>query len=91
MALINIPSALRKLTEGQAKVEASGATLREALNELERRYPGTYVRLVEEDRIRGGLALFVDDEMPRTGLGTPLKPDSEVYFAPAVAGGAPLR
>jgi molybdopterin synthase sulfur carrier subunit len=87
MALINIPSAMRKVTGGQAKVEVPGATVGEALDELERLHPGIRDRLVEDDRVRGGLALFVDGEMPRGGLKTPLKPESEVYFAPAVAGG----
>lgn len=87
MAIVNIPSAMRKLTGGLAKVEVPGATLGEALEALDRLHPGIRDRLVEGDRIRGGLALFVDNEMPRTGLRTPLKDNSEVYFAPAVAGG----
>jgi molybdopterin synthase sulfur carrier subunit len=87
MALINIPSAMRKVTGGQAKVEVPGATVGEALEQLERLHPGIRDRLVEDDRVRGGLALFVDGEMPRGGLRTGLKPDSEVFFAPAVAGG----
>jgi molybdopterin converting factor small subunit len=87
MAVINIPSAMRQLTGGLSKVEVPGSTLGEALEALDRLHPGIRARLVDEDRIRGGLALFVDNEMPRTGLRTPLKESSEVYFAPAVAGG----
>jgi molybdopterin synthase sulfur carrier subunit len=88
MAVQHIPAPLRALTEGHARVSVAGATLAEALEALEALHPGTWARLVQGERIRPGLAVFVDGQLPLTGLRTPLQPDSEVYFAPAVAGGA---
>ena len=69
----------------RARFKASQPLLLAQLEELEQAdWSGEEV---EDDRLRGGLALFVDGDMPRTGLSTPLKPESEVYLAPAVAGG----
>lgn len=91
MARIHIPAPLRTLTGGATHVDAPGETLAAALDALEARHPGVRARLVEgnggAEKIRGGYALFVDGELPLTGLRTPLRPDSEVYFAPAIAGG----
>ena len=78
---------MRGLCAGAARVAVEGETLAEAIDALETRHPGMRDRLVEEGKLRGGIALFVDDQMLRTGLRTRLKPESEVYFAPAVAGG----
>lgn len=87
MPTLHIPSAMRALTGGETKVSVTGETLAEAIDALEARYPGMRDRLVEDGKLRGGLALFVDNEMLRSGLRSRLKPESEVYFAPAVAGG----
>jgi len=87
MAVVHIPAPLRALTGGAARVEAAGDTLAEALEALDAAHPGVRARLVEGEKLRGGYALFVDGELPLTGLRTRLRPDSEVYFAPAIAGG----
>ena len=88
MPTLHIPSAMRRLTGGETRVSVPGETLAEAIDALDERYPGLRERLTEEGKLRGGLALFVDDEMVRTGLRTRLTPESEVYFSPAVAGGS---
>jgi molybdopterin synthase sulfur carrier subunit len=87
MASVHIPAAMRSLTGGASQAEAPGETLEQVIDALEARYPGLKARLVEDGRLRRGLALFVDGELPLTGLATRLKPDAEVYFAPAIAGG----
>lgn len=78
---------MRKLTDGHAHVEVDGSTLAEAIDALDALYPGIKARLVEGEKLRGGISVFVDNELPLTGLRTKLKPDSEVYFAPAISGG----
>lgn len=87
MPTLNIPSAMRGLTGGATRVEVPGETLAAAIDALEGLHPGIRDRLVEEGKLRGGIALFVDNELLRSGLRTRLNPNSEVYFAPAVAGG----
>lgn len=87
MATVHIPAAMRKLTEGQVKVVVPGETLAEVVDNLEAAYPGLKPRLVQDNRVRGGLAAFVNDQSLSAGLRTPVGPDDQVYFAPAIAGG----
>jgi molybdopterin converting factor small subunit len=87
MATVYLPAPLRPLVGGEAAVDAEGRTLGEVIDDLERRFPGVRERLVDGERLRGGLAVFVDDQMPLGGLKARVEPGSRVYFAPAVAGG----
>ncbi len=87
MPTVHIPSALRTLTSGEAIVEVRAETLADAFDELDVRFPGIKARLVDGDRLRGGLAVFVNDQLPTTGLRTRLEPGAQIYFAPAIAGG----
>lgn len=91
MATVHLPAPMRPLLGGAASVSAHGSTIGELIQDLERRYPGVAARLLADsgDRLRGGLAVFVDDQLPLGGLRARVGPDSVVYFAPAVAGGAP--
>lgn len=85
MAIVFIPSQLAKLTGGVRKVEASGRTLRDVIDSLERDYPGIRERLVEGDRLRPGLAAAVDNAF--VGLLQPVEDTSEIHFLPALQGG----
>ncbi len=90
MPMVRIPTPLRKLTGDQRMVEASGATLVELVDDLERRYPGLKTRLVDGDgRVHSFVNIFVNDEDVRflQGLATPLKENAEVAIIPAMAGG----
>jgi molybdopterin converting factor small subunit len=82
-----IPALLRELTGGQQSVQVPGKTVREVIDNLERRFPGVKERLVEEGRLRPTIALVVDGETSALKLRQPLQPDSEVYFLPAISGG----
>jgi len=85
VAIVFIPSQLAKLTGGVRKVEASGRTLRDVIDSLERDYPGIRERLVEGDRLRPGLAAAVDNAF--VGLLQPVEDTSEIHFLPALQGG----
>ena len=87
MATVNIPAAMRKLTEGEPRVSVPGGTLGEVVESLEAAYPGLRERLVENGRVRRGLAAFINDQSPSAGLSTKVAPEDEIYFAPAIAGG----
>lgn len=91
MPTVRIPTPLRKLTGDQRVVQASGATLVELVEDLERHYPGLKARLVDGDgRVHSFVNIFVNDEDVRflQGLATPLKENAEVAIIPAMAGGA---
>lgn len=50
---VRIPTPLLSLTGGKKEVEAEGTTLKELIEDLERRYPGLKERLCDEEEIFG--------------------------------------
>jgi molybdopterin synthase sulfur carrier subunit len=86
-----IPTPLRRFTGGQAKVEATGATLSEVLDSLDAQHPGFSERVREDDgQIRRFVNVFVNGTNARdlAGADTALKSGDEVGIIPAMAGGA---
>jgi molybdopterin converting factor small subunit len=66
MTRVLLPTHLRSYTAGEAEVEAQGQTLGEVLADVEARYPGLRVRIVDEqDRIRPHVKCFVAGEQAR--------------------------
>jgi len=87
MATVHIPAPMRSLTGGEVRVSVPGGTLREVIDALEAAHPGLRERLVQGEKVRPGLAVWIDGDLPLGGLGAKVREDSEVYFAPAIAGG----
>ena len=88
---VRIPTPLRGLTGGAAEVQIDGASLAEAIGQLEAQYPGMEQRLKDENgELRRFVNLYVNGEDVRflQGLDTGLKAGDEVSIVPAVAGGA---
>jgi sulfur-carrier protein len=90
MPVVRIPTVLRKHTDGQPKVEASGATVREAFDDLIANNPGLADQLLDGGEVRGFINVYVDDEDIRyvRGLDTAVDDSTEIAIMPAVAGGA---
>jgi MoaD family protein len=87
---VRVPTVLRKHTGGEKKVTAEGGTLRELVDDLERRYPGMGAALVGPDgQLHRFVQTYVNDEDARFlgGIETPLSDGDEVSILPAVAGG----
>lgn len=81
-----IPGALHSYT-GQAWVEASGATVRDLLADLDRQYPGIRFRMVDEQgALRRHIRLFYHEEAVRE-LSQPLDPDGQLMIVQALSGG----
>lgn len=90
MAHVYLPSPLRRLTNGQAKVVAPGHTVDEALAALERQYPGLREQLREPSGdVRSFINVFVNGTEIRAlqGHATPLSDTDEISIIPAMAGG----
>jgi molybdopterin converting factor small subunit len=87
MALVFIPSLMRNITDGKDRVEVEGKTLRQVVNNLDALYPGIKELVVENDRVRPGLALAVDGVVSATGLMGEVPEGSEVQILPAIGGG----
>ncbi len=83
---VYIPTPLRSYT-GASQVQVTGATLQEALAELDRSYPGIRFRIVDEqDHIREHIRIFINqDRAP--DLTVPLRPDDKVQIILAISGG----
>ena len=83
---VRIPTPLRSYT-GDKIVEASGATVGEVLDDLDRQFPGIRFRVVDEQgRLRTHMKVFVGDEMTRD-ITTPLTVDVELTLMQALSGG----
>ncbi|MRG98104.1 MoaD/ThiS family protein [Polyangium spumosum] len=89
MPLVRIPTPLRTLTGSKDEVEATGATVAELIEDLEKRHPGIRDRLLDEKGVRRFVNIFVGDEDIRflEGLKTELKATDQISIVPAIAGG----
>tara|TARA_B100000676_G_scaffold313530_1_gene396319 strand:+ start:11110 stop:11373 length:264 start_codon:yes stop_codon:yes gene_type:complete len=87
LATVFLPYALRKYADGAERVEVPAKTLRELVDNLEAAHPGTREHLVEDDRLKPGLAAIVGHVATRRGLLQKLDSDTEVHFITAISGG----
>ncbi len=88
MPEVHIPPMLRELTGGRSTVEAAGSTVREVIEDLERRWPGIRDRLIDGGRLRSNVLVAVDGEVCPLALREAVQPSSEVHFVAAIKGGA---
>ena len=92
MALqVNVPTPLRRLTNGQNQLEADASSIGELLDVLDRDYPGFRERLVDEEgEIRYFVNIYLNGEDVRflQGTDTTTSSGDEISIVPAVAGGA---
>ena len=87
MATVYIPSLLRKLTRGQDRTTANGATVGEIVDDLDHQFPGFRARVVEDGDIVGSIAVSIDGEIGTQGLRDSVPSGGEVHFVPAIGGG----
>jgi molybdopterin synthase sulfur carrier subunit len=92
MVTVELPGALRPFARGSAVVtlDEPCATVGEALETLERHWPGVRDRVLDEQgTLRPHVAVFVGEESirHRGGLNAPLAEDSTIVILPAVSGG----
>jgi len=88
--LIRIPTPLRRVTNGQDKVEVEAGNLGEIIERMESDYPGFKERLVDEDgELRYFVNIYLNGEDVRflQGMETTTKTGDELSIVPAVAGG----
>ena len=91
--MVRIPTPLRRMTNGQAKVEIDVSNVGDMVEQLDSSFPGFKARLVDEN---GDLRYFVniylngEDVRFLQGLDTATKSGDEVSIVPAVAGGAEI-
>ena len=88
---VEIPTPLRRFTDGVAKLDCSAATLNDLLAELEGRFPGMARHLRDDSgQIRPFLNIYVNDEDIRylQKEATAVSEGDNISIVPSIAGGA---
>ncbi len=91
---VRVPTPLQKFTQSQAEVKASGASIKELIEDLEKKFPGIKERLCDEKgKVRRFINIYVNEEDVRflQQDETPLKDGDEISIIPAIAGGSPTK
>jgi len=84
---VRIPTPLRSYTRQAATVTASGSTVGELLDDLDRQFPGLAFRVVDEQgRLRPHMVVWLGDQRCRD-LAAPLAGYDEVVLMQALSGG----
>ena len=87
---VKIPTVLRKHTNGEAVIEASGSTVRELIGDLGGKFPEFREQVVGDDgNLHRFINVYANDEDNRDldGLDTKINDGDTVSILPAVAGG----
>ena len=90
MATVLVPTPLRRLTGGQAKLEVRGSDVGALLVASDQQFPGITDKVLDDDgNVKRFINVFVNDDEIRTlqGLQTPVGPADRVSIVPAMAGG----
>jgi molybdopterin synthase sulfur carrier subunit len=87
LPVVGIPSLLRHLTNGQRILSLEGNTVREVIDNLDKRYPGMKDRLCDGDRLRPSISIVVDGHTSALKLRHRLEESSEVHFVISISGG----
>lgn len=88
--VVRIPTPLRRLTNGQDKVDVEGDSLGGVIDAMNEQYPGIRERICDDQgQLRNFVNVYVNGEDVRflQGLETPTSAGDEVSVVPAVAGG----
>jgi molybdopterin converting factor small subunit len=82
-----IPSPLRSYTADRTWVEASGGTLGDVLDDLDRQFPGIRFRMIDEqENMRRHIRFFVNGAQT-FNLAQPLRASDELFIVQALSGG----
>jgi len=87
---VRVTAVLQKLTGGQKSVEASGSTIGEVLEDIDRRYPGFRQQMFSDDgKLHRFVNVYLNDEDIRYtgGTDTTIKAGDKLDILPALAGG----
>ena len=90
MPTISLPSVLTPLASGQHTLDAIGATVGEAIEDVSKRFPALSPRLRDEHGAPYPfVTIYLNDEDIRFigGFDAPVQPGDELSVVPAVAGG----
>jgi len=87
---VRVPTPLRRFTGGEGEVAADGASIRQVIEDLEKRHAGIRERLLDD---KGEIRRFVniylngDDVRFLESLNSKVKDGDDISIVPAIAGG----
>jgi MoaD family protein len=86
---VKVTANMKKLLDGRSSVAASGGTVRDVLDDIERRYPGFRDSVMNDGAIHRFVNVYLNDEDVRflAQLDTPTKDGDVLSVLPALAGG----
>ena len=90
MAIVRIPTPLRRLTKEQDEVNSGASNVNDLIQDLEDQFPGIKDKICEDDgSIRKFINIYINDEDIRflEGPETNIKEDDTISLIPAIAGG----
>lgn len=90
---VKVTATLQKVVGGQRSVQGDGATVREVLEDLDRKHPGIMDMVMVDGQIHRFVNIYLNDEDVRflDKLDTRLKEGDILSILPALAGGARWR
>ena len=84
---VRIPTPLRSYTNQQAVVTATGTTVSELLDDLDRQFPGIRFRMADEqNRLRQHMKVWIGEDAVKD-LSAPVTDTDEVTIMQALSGG----
>jgi molybdopterin converting factor small subunit len=87
---VEIPSALRRFTDGAAKIQCEGADLPNLLNDLGTKHPAITQHLRDDSgKVRQFINIYINDEDVRFlgGDAYQFRDGDQVLIVPSIAGG----
>ncbi len=87
---VRVTAVLQKLTGGQKTIEATGETVGQVLEDIDRRYPGFRAQLYGDDgKLHRFVNIYLNDEDIRYtgGVDAAVKQGDVIDILPALAGG----
>jgi len=94
MATVLVPTPLRRLTNGQSKVDAPGDNIAAVFRSVNDQYPGFDEKLMDDEgNVKRFINVFLNNDEIRSlqGMDTPVSDDDKVSIVPAMAGGQELQ
>jgi molybdopterin synthase sulfur carrier subunit len=88
--MVRIPTPLRRVTNGQDKVQVNGDSVGAIIGDLDSQFPGLKERLCDEQgELRNFVNIYVNGEDVRflDGINSATSEGDEISIVPAVAGG----
>ena len=88
--MVRIPTPLRRVTNGQDKVQVNGDSVGAIIGDLDSQFPGLKERLCDDQgELRNFVNIYVNGEDVRflDGINSATAEGDEISIVPAVAGG----